>query len=320
MVIEVHETAFRAMGSPCRIVADGDPSFGPLGEAMVHDLEARWSRFSAASEVSRANALAGVLVVVSPATFRLIATAQEARAWTSGFFDPLMLDQLVGLGYSRDWQLGPRAVAPDGITTPQDHSTAHGELEMFESLPAVVIPAGSRFDPGGIGKGLAADMVCERLLELGAETVMVDMGGDVRMAGTPWYGDEWAVNMVAPQQRSTVTGTFTLAPGEQMGQQRGGAVATSSVVCKRWTSDGTIVHHILDPRSGRPADADLVTVTLCAPTAWQAEVAAKCGLIVGSGGFVSLCERLGVHGVAIDHDGHAVAVHSSPATHRVGGH
>jgi thiamine biosynthesis lipoprotein len=287
------DRAFRAMASDCRIVTDLHEAVDDAVE-RVHLLEARWSRFISSSEVSRINDSAGTLALTSPETYTLFRTAQLAREWTEGRFNPLMLDQLERAGYG-----------PGGPGTPHLGDTrptsggSQSDIDLYPELPAVVIPSGTRFDPGGIGKGLAADLVCEELIARGAATVMVDLGGDLRVAGRPWCGDRWTVELAAPQDRDATMGSLTLA-GD-------GAVATSSVLSKRWRSGADAMHHLLDPSTGQPSTTDLLTASVTAPSAWQAEVAAKVGLLAGSLGFAALMERLGLHGVAVTRDGRPIS-------------
>jgi len=84
---------FRAMGSSCRIVAP-DAELARHGQVLVEELEQAWSRFVPDSEISRVNAHAGSLSIVSAVTYELISVAERARRATAGAFNPLMLDHL----------------------------------------------------------------------------------------------------------------------------------------------------------------------------------------------------------------------------------
>jgi len=294
----LEEQRFKAMGCSCRVVTRGSDGAALEGVRLVREYEARWSRFISSSEICGINALAGQVVVTSPETFNLIALAEAARSWTKGRFNPLMLSQLEASGYSRRWSEGVSDGYAGGATPGTNLA-----IDLFASANAVVLPKGHRFDPGGIGKGFAADLVCAELVRLGATTVMVDLGGDLRVAGDPWYGDQWRVELAAPQQRRDSAGCLTLAED--------GAVATSSVLSRRWRSGGQAVHHLLDPLTGLSCETDLLTVSVCAPTTWQAEVAAKVGLLAGSVGVAAELRRLGVHGVAFTRDGSPISTRRS---------
>ena len=259
---------FRAMASPCRIVAP-TRELAEHGQELVRQLERAWSRFDPASEVSAVNEAAGKLTIVSAMTYELMSRAQQGRVATRGAFNPLMLDQLISLGYDRTWD----AVRDDARPLPAPSVAAEAPIELFPGISGVCLPSGTRFDPGGIGKGLAGDMVAAALLEAGAESVQVELGGDVRVAGPEWAGGSWRVVLDDNDHGAANPATITLPEG---------GVATSSVVRRRWRRAGVDVHHLIDPRTGLSASTDLDAVTVAAPTLWWAEVMAKVALIGGS--------------------------------------
>ncbi len=259
---------FRAMGSPCRIVVPTH-ELARYGQELVVELEATWSRFDPRSEISGVNEHAGNLSIVSAVTYELIALAEHARTATCGVFNPLMLDQLVALGYDRTWN----EMAGVQGSMPASASASIDPIELYPEMSAVRLPAGTRFDPGGIGKGMAGDMVAAALLEVGAESVQIELGGDVRVAGPAWTGGSWAVQLDDSDHGVQHPATITLTEG---------GVATSSVARRRWRRGSAAVHHLIDARTGRPASTDLDSVTTAAPTLWWAEVVAKSAVIVGS--------------------------------------
>lgn len=276
------------MGTNCRVVApDGDLAHRAV--ALVGELERTWSRFLPDSEISQLNGSSGRLSVVSAVTFELIARAEQARLATDGAFNPLMLDQLVALGYDTTW---------DDVTDGPHMSTppAAGSdlpIELFDDACAVRLPEGASFDPGGIGKGLAADLIAAALLDDGAGSVQIELGGDVRVAGPPWSPGEWHVQVDDTDHGAEVAATVSLLEG---------GVATSSVVRRRWRRGGVEVHHLLDPTTGCSADTDLDAVTAVAPTLWWAEVVAKVALMAGSAGARSVFDRYDMSGLLVRSD------------------
>ena len=235
----------------------------------MQQLEQAWSRFDPTSEISRLNRTAGSLAVVSDVTYELLSLANQASVATNGVFDPFMLDQLVALGYDRTWDA---VVVDDASPLPDPWPSPRARIELFPEISAVCLPTGTQFDPGGIGKGLAGDMVAAALREAGAESVQIELGGDVRVAGPEWAGGPWRV-VVDDSDHSTASAAAITLPE--------GGVATSSVVRRRWRRGGVDVHHLIDPRTGRSASTDLDAVTVAAPTLWWAEVMAKVALIGG---------------------------------------
>lgn len=284
---------FRAMGSKCRIVIDGGPSGGAeRAREMVDRLERAWTRFDSTSEVSALNNNAGNFQLVSADTYTLVDHAVAAQHATRGRFNPLMLEQLQAHGYSTSWTDGPSAPNQLGSTPATFES-----IELLPEVMGVSIPASGAFDPGGIGKGLCADLVTEFVIAAGATTSSVELGGDLRVHGSPWYGPEWRIGVAHPFDSEREIGAFTPSSG---------AVATSSRLKKQWTAGDRSYHHLLDPRTGEPAVTDLVSVSCCAATAWWAEVAAKVVLISGSVEAIELFDELGVHGIAVTEHGDVI--------------
>lgn len=203
-----------------------------------------------------------------------------------------MLDQLVHLGYDKPWREQHPNERQWAVTRVCPAATE--PIVLYPEMGGVRIPAGTGFDPGGIGKGFAADLVTDFLNDRGATCTSVELGGDVRVSGEPWFGASWRIGVANPFDPSTDIGAF--AP-------QCGAVATSSTLRRRWTNAAEQRHHLLDPRTGLPSDTDLVSVTACSSVAWWAEVAAKTAVIAGASDAISLLNQFGTPGVAVSADG-----------------
>ena len=154
----------------------------------------------------------------------------------------------------------------------QRRSPAAGEgIRCDPATRTVTLPAGVRLDLGGIAKGWAADEAARRLRPHGP--ALVNAGGDIALNGPRANGEPWPIGITDP-----------FNPDEQIEVVRveSGGVATSGRDYHRWRQAGLEQHHILDPRTGRPAETDVLAATVIAPTAPQAEMAAKAALILGS--------------------------------------
>ena len=263
----LHETTFRALGSRCRIVADIER---PVHAAVhrLEDLEARWSRFIPTSEVSTLNMLAGEWTEVSEVTHLLVRRAAEARHRTDGVMNPLLLNELIACGYDRSHEKLVSAIG----TMPTSQSEVAGAAPHIEvgdialESGRVRIPSGAAFDPGGVGKGLAADLVMDDLLDAGVTWAMVSLGGDLRFGGADLADHGCETHIEDPYDRGSVWGTIRV---------RGGAVATSSTLSRRWAHAGRMQHHLLDSTSGRPFEGPRVAATVHADEGWWADVVAK---------------------------------------------
>ena len=232
------ERRFRAMGSDAHVIVVGGPrSLALEAQHRIADLERRWSRFDEQSEVSALTRFAGSPVVVSPETLELVERALAAWRFTGGLFDPTLLGPLVRAGYDRSFDtLGP--TTHDGSSPLK---AGAGGIEIIANT--VRLHARTGFDAGGIGKGLAADIVVDELLAEGANGVCVNLGGDVRVAGTAPSGKAWTVAVEHPQHEE---------PLARIGLARG-AVATSTTLRRSWRADGELRHHLIDPATRRPS-------------------------------------------------------------------
>ena len=280
------------MASPCRIVAD-DAALVDAGCELVDALERRWSRFRGDSEVSALNRASGSLCIVSDLTFDLIARAQLARDRTHGWFNPLVLHRLEALGYGHP---------PDRQATAST-AVCQEPIDLLPDVRGVRLPAESRFDPGGIGKGLAADLVVEHLVALGATTVQVELGGDVRLSGENWTGGPWHVGIQSPVDRTQTIGRADLASG---------AIATSAVAGNRWLVAGREVHHLIDPFTGEPSATDVVAATAISSELWWAEIVAKVVVLRGSAAAFQVFSELDASGSIVRIDGDLVVVRQQP--------
>jgi thiamine biosynthesis lipoprotein len=145
-------------------------------------------------------------------------------------------------------------------------------LDADESC--IYLPPGSRIDLGGVAKGWIVQQIADRLA--GAGPCLVDAGGDLVARGKPVESDlvGWLV--------TTPGSPATNAEGARHILLCDAAVATSGVDYRRWSRDGQDFHHLIDPRTGLPARSDVLTATVVAPDAVQAEAWAKASLIDGT--------------------------------------
>ncbi len=288
------------MGSTAHVTVAGGRRAEALADEAVRriaDLEQRWSRFVASSEVSELNRRAGEPVEVSAETALLVERARAAWDLSGGAFDPTVLGAVVRAGYDRTF--ADVAASPRAGWSP----LTVGAADICVRGRVVRLPAGTGFDPGGIGKGLAADMVCAGALDAGAERVCVNLGGDVRVAG-----GGWTIGVDHPGSPEPIA-LLGVADG---------AVATSTTLLRRWEVDGAERHHLIDPRTGRPSDSDLTLATVVAGEAWMAEVLAKAVLLAGSAHPFDIVGGTPAESLAVDRAG---AIRSTPGLARyVGAH
>ncbi len=269
------------------------------GLRLLADLESVWSRFLRDSDVSNINRHAGDVVHVQRTTCELVRLACSAWHLTNGAFDPTVGAVIAELGYDRTFVSLPatRDPLPTRLAGPAENRSAPGcgGVEIDSDRMTVGVPVGVQIDLGGIGKGFAGDLVVEHVLERGAEGVLVNIGGDVRVGGVPPDG-AWVIDVEHPSGDGAVLDRWRIVDG---------AIAVSSTTTRRWMGPKGSVHHVIDPFSGTSTDAGLCGVAVLAGTGWWAEALTKAVLVAGAGGGLDVVESIGhgAHAMTIGDDG-----------------
>lgn len=295
--MQLTELSFDAMGTHAHVViGDCAPEHAALALDGVQRLERLWSRFIPESEISQVNASPGVPVQVSPETVTLVERAVESWELTGGLFDPMVLDDLVALGYDRTFRELETLPAQEPEAAPESQPAASSEppAVVVDRKASTVMVEGRGIDSGGIGKGLAADLVASSLLEAGASCALVNLGGDLRTAGEA-PADGWRVDVAHPFNRG----------GPPAGQFRldGQALVTSSSQGRRWSQGGQENHHLLDPATGRSALSDIASVTVVDAEGWRAEALSKAAFLKGRDAALEMLPRFGAAGMVVGRDG-----------------
>lgn len=235
-------------------------------ESWLAAFEGRFSRFRPLSELSRLNAAAGRPFHASPALVQLVEEALGLARRTGGVFDPTILGALEDAGYDRSFEL---VTATATHRPARDSGVSWQDVQVDAVARTITLPAGAGIDLGGIGKGYAID----RLAAILGSPCLVNGGGDVHVAGQPPDEASWRVGVADPfsPERDIIVLAVT---------NRG--VATSSSLRRRWRAGGAVMHHLIDPRTGRPSASDAVQVTAVAATALLADYHAKVALLLGA--------------------------------------
>ncbi len=285
-----HRSAASIMGTTAELMFDGPASLTPQAFQRLRELERAWSRFLPDSELNRLHARPGEWVRVSHDLFVALRWCARLHDETDGRFDPSVRTALELWGYDRTFtEIDHGGPAPSYC----DPSPGLRGLELRADDEAVRLAPGLRIDLGGIGKGLAADMLAADLLRMGANGAYVCMGGDIAVAGDTPY-DGWDVPLHHPD---------TDQPFDWYRLGAGGLVM-STVRMRRWTrSDGTVAHHLIDPATGAPAQTDVVAVAVAALSAARAEALAKAVVVAGSEAGAQLLDSFGVDGWIITDEG-----------------
>jgi thiamine biosynthesis lipoprotein len=266
--------------------------------ALFADWEQTLSRFRRESELNQLNDQPGKLIKVSPVLWDIMQTAKIAWRKSDGLITPTVLPMLESVGYIETFERIANGVDPNPIAT-QEYRYSFEQIEFEENTRALKIPSGMRLDLGGVAKGWAAHQTMLKLRDLGP--VLVDSGGDIAISAPLANGEAWEIGVNSPFDRGKNI--------EKLFVQRGG-VATSGRDHRRWQQGVEQRHHIIDPRTGRPAETDLLSVTVIAETVMDAEMAAKTTLILGSErGLAWLDDQEKASGLAVLESGELLGSH-----------
>ncbi len=287
MSLVIHR--FHAMASDCAVhvqaeTAAASAMIAIAAEAEVRRIEARYSRYRADSELARINrvATAGGVIDIDPETAGLIAYAKACFQSSEGAFDITS-----GL-LRRAWDFS-KAQLPE-------------QREIDALLPRIGLDKvtlsdgrlafaqqGMELDLGGLGKEYAADRAAEVCSERQARHGFVDLGGDIRVIGPQADGQPWLIGIRDPRDASAIVAEVALHDG---------ALATSGDYERFVEVGGRRYCHILDPRTGWPAQG-LASVTVITERCLVAGSLATSAMLRG-GEAGAWLGRLGLRYVAID--------------------
>lgn len=282
------------LGAASAVVAD-----------VLRDIGLTLSRFDPDSELSRLNRHAGHRNLISPMTARALRIALDAAAWTDGLVDPTVGAALIALGYDRTYRL----VAADAPDTPVVvvPTVDWRSVQLDEDDGTVRWPAGVVVDLGATAKAHAADLAARAAQASTGCGVLVNLGGDLAAAG-PAPAEGWSVLIadsadpdVAEDPRQSHVVTID-----------SGGLATSGTRARRWRRGGSELHHLLDPRSGRPVTGPWRTVSVTASTCVLANTASTCAVVAGDLA-PDWLDRRGFAARLVAHDGTVRLVGGWPA-------
>ena len=284
-----------ALGTSARVAVWPPESLGgalAAVDGVIGALDLQASRFRQDSEISRIHRGGGGLFMLSAGLAEAIGVALEAARWTGGLTDPTVGDALIWLGYDRDFAaIDPERREPAGSPAP-----APGWDRVQLDGPLLRLPADVRLDLGATAKGLGADRAVRAAMAANGQAggVLVSLGGDMAVAGQPPRGG-WPV-LVAGELDPA--GTSGLQPV----RLASGAIATSSITCRQWRRAGRVLHHIVDPRTGLPADGPWQMVSVAAATCADANAAATASIVAGAAAQEWLAST-GLPARLVTHDG-----------------
>jgi thiamine biosynthesis lipoprotein len=269
----LHRLPFRAMGGEMLAILedemDSPPSILGRVPAWFEEWEQTLSRFRSNSELSLLNKTFDQPVKVSDTLWDVFQYALSAETITNGLVTPTVLDAMLDAGYDQNFDTLPRHQSQKGSPT----LSAVNPLSVItwdEKSQTICLPKDVHLDFGGVAKGWAAHQTVEMLKKYGP--ALMNASGDIAISGLRADGEAWQIGVKNPFEPETDFEILKL--------KRGG-VATSGRDRRYWSQNGQLRHHIINPNTGQPAETDVMTATVVAPTVMEAEAAAKAVLILG---------------------------------------
>jgi thiamine biosynthesis lipoprotein len=266
----------RALGTNVRVVVTRAATIAAAKaavDATLRDIDLACSRFRDDSELTMLNRRAGRETRVSELLARALAEGLRAARLTDGDVDPTVGRAMRLVGYDVDFA----AVAPDGeaLTLTMEAIPGWRTVRFNDVTRSVSFPAGVEIDLGATAKALAADLsAAAGLRAMGGEGgILVSLGGDIALAGEPPPGG-WKVQV-------SIDSNDAIDESEEGVILQGGGVASSSTRVRRWRRGGVEVHHIIDPRTGCPADTVWRLATVVADSCVDANIASTAAIIRG---------------------------------------
>jgi thiamine biosynthesis lipoprotein len=251
--------------------------------ARIDCWAAKLSRHSNTSDLSALNADARQSVPVRPTLASALLAGLVAADASEGLTDVTLLDARLaaeGLG----------GACPAGASRAGDWQIESRRL----GAALVTRPPGLRFDLGGVGKGWIAD----RALHLMSSwrSAVIDADGDLAIRCAP--GNCWEIGIDDPREVDSQLALLRFEVSSRGVSSRWG-LATSGVSIHQWTVAGMKTHHLIDPRTGRPAVTDIVQATVIAGSTLRAEALAKAAVISGRDAGFALLERSHAQGAVL---------------------
>jgi thiamine biosynthesis lipoprotein len=273
--VTVERVSWRAIGTNVDLLVSG----GSLGaartavEAVIDEADRAYSRFRPDSELSRLTEVAARGVEVSPTLARAIEAGLRGARLTEGLVDPTLGRVLRLAGYDTDFaNLADRA---DRVAVSVEAVPGWRAISWDPGRRRLRTPRGVELDFGSTGKALIVDVATEAAhAAAGRESgILVSIGGDIAVLGPP---PERGWRVLLSEDSATPPST-----GGEVAVLQDGALATSSTLVRRWRRDGKGLHHLIDPRTGRPAAGPWRTASVVAASCVDANIAATAAIVLG---------------------------------------
>ena len=263
----------------CTITIYGPHDRQLLDEAfdLCEKYEALLSKSAEGSDIWRINRAGGSAVTVAEETIEVIKAGMEYGGLSAGMFD-ITVGRLTAL-----WDFSGDPRVPPGVELAEALGTVGYENVIVNGDTVRLTDPDTWLDLGAIAKGYIADRVADFLKDHGVTGAVVDLGGDVAVMGEKPDGSMWGIGVRKPfGDQSDLLGIIKTSEA---------SIVTSGVYERRFELDGTIYHHILDPKTGMPVISDVVGATIIAENSATGDAVSTIAVLVGSKNAAVLLEH-----------------------------
>ena len=283
---------FPALGTTAQLTLADEERAGEAEALMrqrLADIDRAASRFRPDSELMLVQAMPGVPRRVSSLLAGAVHAALAAARDTGGLVDPTVGRAIRLAGYDRDFARMYHRSAPPAATSP---APGWSRVAFDPHRRLLGVPAGVELDLGATAKALVADRIAHELRLHTGSSVLVNLGGDIAIAGVRG----WDIG---------IADFHTASEPDQVVHVEHGGIATSSTAVRQWRAGAKENHHIIDPSTGEPVHSPWRTVTVAARSCLAANTASTAAIVMGERAPAWLAER-GVAARLVAHDGDVV--------------
>ncbi len=240
-------------------------------EARILELEADLDPESETGSVHALNAGAGSPVEISADCYSVMSTTMDYWQRSGGALDPGMYPMSKAWGFIGGNYRVPAQAEISALLSAKDT----GGIRLDAAASSAAVPAGTEVSFGAVAKGYTAQAVCDLMEELGVESAILSLGGNVQTLGeTKPDGSAWQVAVTDPRDTGSYLGVLSVGQA---------AVVTSGGYQRFFTEGGTTYIHILDPETGYPVtgEGDLVSVTVVTDDGAKADALSTALYVMG---------------------------------------
>lgn len=283
--------SFFAMDTYMNFKAYGENAKAAVNEAstLVEDLENKLSVTNPESEISKINSSANNAIKISEDTLTLISTALDINKKSGGTFDITIYPIVKLWGFTT----GKYKVPSREELSKNLEYVDSSNITLNEKEGTVTVPENIEIDLGGIAKGYAGKKAAEKIRSMGIESALLNLGGNIQTIGSKPDGSAWGVSICNPEDSSKQLCRIEVVDK---------AVVTSGGYQRYFEENGKSYHHIIDPKSGYPAENGLLSVTIVDEDGMLCDALSTTLFVLGKDRALEYCEKYGIEAILMTDD------------------